>query len=124
MPALANLAWSGEFRKASPANSHGRIMPGDRLIRLNSVVHAHVFSDRLVFDGAFRSSAICYHHVTTLGRSMVKLDREYQDNQDMSTRNGNFCLCVFVMLKNWLGEFKVLSCRVRIQSLTLISCTW
>jgi hypothetical protein len=43
MPDLADLAWSGEFRKAPLANSHGRIMPGDRSIRLNSVVHIHIF---------------------------------------------------------------------------------
>jgi hypothetical protein len=67
------------FRKAPPANFTGRFMP-------------YFLSDRLVSEGALRSSIGCYHHVAR-SRSMVKsVSGECHGSQDLRTGNGGSSL--------------------------------
>jgi hypothetical protein len=49
-------------------------MPGDGWIGWDSVVRSHIFSDRLVLEGALQSSIVYCYHETRLVWSMVKLE--------------------------------------------------
>jgi hypothetical protein len=53
---------SGRLRRRTPLGD----MPGDCWIGWYSVVHIHIFSDRLGSEGAWRSSVVCCHHGTRL----------------------------------------------------------
>jgi hypothetical protein len=93
MHALIDLAWSAEFRKALSANSHGRLIPGDRWIGLNLVVCFHVF---LPFGFRGSVAKLCYLFPswdTSLTFHGEVRSGECEDNPDMRTNNGDFYHC-------------------------------
>jgi hypothetical protein len=101
MSALINLV-SVEFRKAPPAYSIGRLMLGDCWIRWDSVMRAHIFSDRLAWEEALQIFVVCCHHGTCLLRSMVKSGAE----NDMEAMLWGLATAVwvYVVMRNFLGD--------------------
>jgi hypothetical protein len=64
--------------------------------------HAHpCFSDRLVQEGAARSSVIYFHHGSCLSRPMVKLETE--NVMEAETSELVMVDCVFASVMNLLG---------------------
>jgi hypothetical protein len=65
-------------------------------------MRTHVFLDRLVSEGALRSSIICCHHGTCLVQSMVKLDAK----NDMQAEFSGLAMVVriLVAMRNLLGD--------------------
>jgi hypothetical protein len=88
--------WSSqsvEFRKAPPVNSTWHHMPGDCWLGWDSVVRTIVFSDRLVSEGAWRSSIICCHYETRL-LSMVKSEtKNDMEAKFLMTSSGGSSFC-------------------------------
>ena len=91
--------WTVVFRKAPPANSTGRLVPGDCWIGWYSIVRTRVFLWPFGFRGS--ASKLCWLLISwsTLSHSMVLAEN------DVEGEIGGMALVVriFLVKRNWLG---------------------
>jgi hypothetical protein len=107
MPAIANLAWSGEFwrlRRRTPMGTSCLDIGGSDWIWLCAPCF---FFWLFGFRG--RIAKLCYPLLswdTSLTFHDEVRSREWHDIQDMRTRNCEFCLCDVVELAWWFVTWR------------------